>query len=105
MFRNISYIIIIFFLTLPLKSEEIKNFPETIVAELLHLPSQEAINVASRPSFEGYELPYLAKSEKPENLQLSILDLDIRLLNNKFELWSRKLNKTVVKSTRLPTTL
>ncbi|HWY11724.1 MAG TPA: lantibiotic dehydratase, partial [Bacteroidia bacterium] len=76
--------------------DEIKNNPEKIVAEIVHLPQNRVGNVLFRPAFRDYEIPYLAQSSvRPKN-QIDPQYIKIGIRNNRIVIWSEKHNKEVI---------
>jgi len=77
------------------KEETLKA--ETILAEIIHLPESRVGNILLRPELRPYEIPYLAKSLKPNEYQLDINDLHVVSDHRgKVKLFSKRLKKEVV---------
>lgn len=68
----------------------------SVIAEISHIPESRIGNVICRPSFADYEIPYLSKSEKEAEFQISPADLMVSVRNNKVVLRSKKLNKYII---------
>ncbi|CEJ68248.1 hypothetical protein BN1195_00530 [Chryseobacterium oranimense G311] len=70
-----------------------KNF---IIADISHIPESRIGNVICRPGFAEYEIPYLSRSEKAAEFQLTSSDLMVSVRNHKILLRSKKLNKYII---------
>jgi hypothetical protein len=66
--------------------------PDTILAEIVHLPEDRIGNVLMRPSLRNYEIPFLSRSTKSCEEQIPISDILISIKNNRIFLRSKKLN-------------
>lgn len=76
---------------------ESKMNRDKLVAEILHLPESRVGNVLKRPHLRDYEIPYLSKSTKSRENQLTIDDLVVTTpLNRRVALWSKKHQKEVI---------
>lgn len=70
--------------------------PDTIMAEIIHLPESRIGNVVLRPVLREYEIPYLAKAAVPEEFQLKLDDLMVSVKYNRVVLRSKRLNKIII---------
>jgi lantibiotic biosynthesis protein len=78
-----------------LKEEE-SHFTDTIFAEIVHLPEARTGNILMRPVLRAYEIPYLAQSGVPAEMQLPVTDLYVSVINNEIVLTSKRLGKRVM---------
>ena len=76
-----------------LKEEE--NEPDSIFAEIAHLPQARIGNILLRPIIRGYEIPYVGLSGIDESKQIKTEDLYVFIKNGEVILWSKKFNKRV----------
>lgn len=80
--------------------EEVSEFekqanPNKLLVEIMHLPEARTGNVLRRPKVRAYELPYLAKSNRPINKQININDLLICIEKNRIVLKSKTHKKEI----------
>ena len=78
-----------------LRAEEEQD-PETILAEVVHLPHGRVGNVLSRPVLRSYEIPFLGRSGADPKHQIPITDLLVSVEAGKVILHSRTLGRRVV---------
>ncbi|MBV7529437.1 lantibiotic dehydratase [Chitinophaga sp. sic0106] len=78
-----------------LKEEE-QLHPDKIFAEIVHLPQPRIGNILTRPHMRVYEIPFLARSSRPQEQQLSLQDLYLKVEDERVVLFSRSLGKEVV---------
>lgn len=76
-----------------LKEDALK--PDSILAEIIHLPEARIGNIIRRPSLRQYEIPFLAQSSIPEKQKIELNDLYVSIKNNNIILRSKRLNKEV----------
>ncbi len=74
--------------------QQINN--EIIFAEVVHVPDGRAGNIARRPLFFDFEIPYLSSSSLNGECQILIDDLMVSVQHDEIILRSKKLNKRVV---------
>ncbi len=67
-----------------------------IVAEINHLSETRVGNVMLRPQIRPYEITYLTKSNQPSSGQILLDDLYLCILNEKFVLLSKPLQRIVI---------
>lgn len=80
-------------------SQKEKEFsPDSILAEIIHLPEARTGNILRRPQIMEYEIPYIAKSVLPTENQIPIQDLYLSVKNEKLVLRSKSKNKEVIPS-------
>lgn len=70
--------------------------PDLIFAEILHLAGPHTDNINRRESVWSYDLPVTAVSTLPDERQLALADLKVRVENNKIILYSEKHRKVVI---------
>ncbi len=75
--------------------DEASSDPDTIFAEVVHLPEDRTGNVLQRPAFHDYEIPYLANSYKQLDYQIPVTDLLISVENDKMVLSSATSGKRI----------
>lgn len=76
--------------------EEARNNPDTIYAEIIHLPEARTGNILLRPQLRDYEIVYLGNGSVAADHQLPVTDLMVRVEHNTIILRSRKFNKRVI---------
>ncbi len=81
-----------------ISTEEQARNPDTIFAEIVHLPENRIGNILLHPPFREYEIPYLAKSSLPIENQIPLNDLyiSVDLQKDKVVLRSKRLNKEII---------
>jgi hypothetical protein len=77
-------------------SAEESHDPDSIFAEIVHLPQARAGNIIKRPILRKYEIPYLSNSVVGEENQILVSDLYVRVRNNEVILRSARLGKRVI---------
>lgn len=75
---------------------EQEQFPDKILAEIVHLPESRTGNILARPTFREYEIPYLAKSTVENDFQIKMEDLYIKIVSNKIILFDKRLQKEII---------
>lgn len=77
-------------------AEEAAAEPDTIFAEIVHLPHDRVGNVICRPLLREYEILLLGRSGAPVERRISLDDLDVEVRGRRVILWSRRLEKRVI---------
>jgi len=75
--------------------DEQKGKPDSIYAEVVHLPEDRTGNIMQRPYSYDYEIPYLASSGKPPENQIPVADLLISVEGNRIVLTSASTGKPI----------
>jgi len=70
--------------------------PDTVFAEIAHLPEPRAGNILHRPVFRAYEIAYLGVSGAPMERQIPITDLLVSVVDGRVVLRSARLGREVV---------
>jgi thiopeptide-type bacteriocin biosynthesis protein len=81
--------------------KKIVDFEQTqiqdkILAEIIHLPEYRVGSILSRSAIRKYEIPYLTKSSVPNEYQIKVQDLTLKIRNNKLILFDKRLQKEIV---------
>jgi len=76
--------------------EEEKLHPNSIIAEVIHLPNNRIGNVLHHPSIRKYELALLCHSCLDKKNIISISDIMISIKNGEFILRSKRTNKQII---------
>lgn len=79
-----------------LAKEELALQNGFIIAEVVHLPEDRAVNVILHPKLYDYQIQYLGKSSVDNRCTIDINDLLVCVIDNKIYLKSKKLNKFVI---------
>lgn len=77
-------------------TEEQRKNEEVVFAEIVFQPGGRTGNIARRPSFFEYEIPYLARAGVEKEKQLPVSDLFLSVTNNELIIRSSRLNKRVI---------
>lgn len=75
--------------------KEKENDPNSIFAEIVHLPQARTGNILLRPIMRNYEIPYVGLSGIDKDHQINVDDLYVSIKNGEIYLRSKKLNKRV----------
>lgn len=78
-----------------LRAEEALR-PDAIFAEIVYSPEGRVGNVICRPRLRPWEIPYLGRGAAPEDHQIPISDLRIRVRGGRILLRSARLDRPVV---------
>lgn len=70
--------------------------PESIFAEIAHLPHGRMGNVLARPVFRNFEIPFLGAAGMDPEHRIDVKDLFVGIVGQRVVLWSKKLNKEIV---------
>jgi lantibiotic biosynthesis protein len=75
---------------------ESDNYPNAVLAEIVHLPQGRIGNVVTRPHYRKYEIPYLSNATVPSQFQIPVEDILVGIVNSKIVLYSKTLEKEVI---------
>ncbi|WXA88046.1 lantibiotic dehydratase [Pendulispora rubella] len=78
-----------------LRAEE-ACLPDSIFAEIVHLPAGRLGNVICRPVLRVHEIPYLGSSGVPSDRQIALDDLRVSIRGREVRLRSGKLDREVI---------
>ncbi len=78
-----------------LRAEEALD-PESVFAEIVHLPEGRVGNILLRPVLRDYEIPFLGRSGAPTDRQIPVSDLNVSVVEGRIVLRSRRLGREVV---------
>ncbi|MDR1197470.1 MAG: lantibiotic dehydratase family protein [Prevotellaceae bacterium] len=77
-------------------TKEQELMPDTLFAEIAHLPDSRVGNILSRPHIRNYEILYLANSNLPESQLIYMFDLYLSVKQGKICLRSKRLNREII---------
>lgn len=86
----------LFDLTHAIADREQELRPDSILAEIVHLPEARTGNILSRPVLRDFEIPYLARPAVATGRQISLSDLRISIRNGRIRLRSASRNAEVL---------
>lgn len=69
--------------------------PDSLLAEVVHLPEARVGNILQRPQLRAYEIPFLGSASVPSEQQLPAADLLLSVRQGRLVLRSKRLNKTI----------
>lgn len=75
---------------------EEKANPDVLFAEVSHIGDYHTANIERRKSFYSYEIPILTGSAMPEERQILLSDLFLKVEDGMICLWSAKLKKVII---------
>lgn len=75
--------------------DEKKANPDVILAEIVYMPEGHYANLALRPRFRQYEIPYLCSASAEKEFEIDINDLMVSVRMGRVVLRSARLNKEV----------
>lgn len=75
--------------------DEQKARPDSVYAEVVHLPEDRTGNILQRPCSYEYEIPYLASSGKPPENQIPVTDLWVSVKRDRIVLTSASTGKKI----------
>lgn len=78
-----------------LRAEE-ALYPDTVFAEIVHLPQGRIGNILARPVLREYEITYLGRSGAPAERQIEVEDLRISVQGSRIVLRSARLGREVI---------
>jgi thiopeptide-type bacteriocin biosynthesis protein len=70
--------------------------PDTVFAEIVHLPEGRLGNVLARPILRGYEIPYLGTAAVAADRQIPVTDLLVSVVGARIILRSARLGRRVL---------
>ncbi|CAN5920631.1 hypothetical protein BH24BAC1_BH24BAC1_30030 [soil metagenome] len=70
--------------------------PAVVLAEIAHFCHSHTANIDRRETVRGYEIPVLVQSTLPQDRQIPLSDLWVRVVQDRILLWSGRLRKEVV---------
>lgn len=79
-----------------LAQSENNSYPNSIVAEIVHIPDDRIGNVLIHPVLRDYEIPISSRSAVRDSHQIKLQDLYIKIYDGKFILRSKKLNAIII---------
>ena len=79
-------------------NKEAELEPNSLVAEIVHLPDFRVGNILNRPLFRDYEIAYLTglDYEQQKSSPIYLSDLYLSIINCKLKIRSKKLNKFII---------
>ncbi|ARS35708.1 lantibiotic dehydratase [Pontibacter actiniarum] len=83
-------------LSLEVAEKEQELMPDTVLAEVLHLPEARVGNILQRPVLREFEIPYLSEATVGDQCSLPIADLTVSVERDTIVLRSKRLNKQVI---------
>ncbi|MGF7218837.1 thiopeptide-type bacteriocin biosynthesis protein [Spirosoma lacussanchae] len=76
---------------------EANQYPDALLAEIVHLPAGRVGNVLSRPRLRSYEIPYVTPASVESDYAITLSDLWVRSMDGRtVELWSKKRDCKVI---------